>query len=653
MSFGPPLLIEVRATDQGFSAAIVKAQSQIKRFETETNQSLASVGNVLGRLRTQVLAFVSVWGAFRIGKGIVDAGVQLQALNAKMGAATGNAEIAAAALKFVRQEAERLGLDFRSTADGFASFSASALRAGLTFDEVKEIFTGVSEAASGMRLSAERTSLVFVALSQMASKGTVSMEELKQQLGESLPGALQIFAKAMGKSNGEFIKMIENGQVTTRDLIKLGQGLRKDFGGAAEEASKGAQAAFNRFGNALFDLQNKIASSGFLDTVTQAVKDLTAQLNDPATIEGLKAFAEYLGEIVKVATKAASAVGNVMSHFRDRQQAFQELSGGNNMAFVSEDKIADRVNTIQLRRQILAAPYTGGGAAPAVNGGYTLGKTGSPAVSAAAQKAADMREQLRNRVQSMNAGLITEGDPNKVNSAQAIASLNKRYEEEQDLLEKALKKKAITDEEFKEASLKTEIDYQARMAEIRNQYRDELLSDEQAFAEGFLGIQMNQQNRSLSEQGASFGDAIQQAGQHNRAFFAIAKAAAIARALLAARQSVVEAYAFGTSLGGPPLGAVFAGVAAAAQAVNIAAIASTSFGGGGSVSSSGGSGGGGGSQSSSGDSSNFSGNTGTPKSVFINLQGDDQTFYTKNSIRKLIEGINDAIGDGTRLAVSY
>jgi len=41
----------------------------------------------------------------------------------------------------------------------------------------------------------------------MASKGVVSMEELRGQLGEALPGALQAAASGMG--------------VTTVDLIKL------------------------------------------------------------------------------------------------------------------------------------------------------------------------------------------------------------------------------------------------------------------------------------------------------------------------------------------------------------------------------------------------------------------------------------------------
>jgi hypothetical protein len=65
------------------------------------------------------------------------------------------------------------------------------------------------------------------------------------------------------------------------------------------------------------------------------------------------------------------------------------------------------------------------------------------------------------------------------------------------------------------------------------------------------------------------------------------KAYNIAEALIEAKKSVVSAYKFGSSIGGPAVGAAFAGVAAVAQAANIKAIASQSFngGGGGSVSS--------------------------------------------------------------------
>lgn len=641
------LVVELRADIRGLQASLQRAADSVKRFDRDATDSVGRFERAISRARIAVLSLGSAWAAFRIGKGIVDAGMQMQALQNRMLAATGSANVAAESLTYVREEANRLGLDIRTTADGFAGFAASSLRAGLTFKQTQEIFTGVSEAAVSMRLSAEQTSLVFKALEQIAGKGTVSMEELRGQLGDALPGAFEIAAKAMGKTTAEFNKMVSNGEVLSADFLpKFGEAVRKELGGSIDEATKSAQAAFNRLGNAFFELKNQMAQSGFLDAVTDAVKRLTEQLGDPKTQQGLKDFATLLGQIASAAVSAASSIGKFFSAASDRKAAMQEL--------IAEGKattpaaVTDKVNTIQLRRQAINAPYQA--ATPASTyGNYTLG-TKSPALpSAAAQKAQQVRERLRQRVSDMNAVLVTEQDPNKIDSAKALASLEKRHGEEQELLENALKQKAITQQEFNENSLKVELDYQARLAEIRKQYRDEFLSDQQAAAEGFLGVQVNYQNKSIMEQGKSFRSSIQQAAQHNRAFFALEKAAAIAQALLSARQSVVDAYKFGNQLGGPALGAAFAGVAAAAQAANIAAIASTSYGGGGGVSSSGGSGGLSGSDSSS---SSTSGVAQAPsKNVYISLQGDDDAIFSKNTVRKIIAGINDALSDGSRLNV--
>jgi hypothetical protein len=94
----------------------------------------------------------------------------------------------------------------------------------------------------------------------------------------------------------------------------------------------------------------------------------------------------------------------------------------------------------------------------------------------------------------------------------------------------------------------------------------------------------------LQQQEQFLGDAMSLMNAKSKTLFNIGKAAAIANAVIKAKESVVSAYAFGSSIGGPVLGAVFGGVAAAAQAANIASIASQSYGGkGGGVSSAGGS----------------------------------------------------------------
>lgn len=84
----------------------------------------------------------------------------------------------------------------------------------------------------------------------------------------------------------------------------------------------------------------------------------------------------------------------------------------------------------------------------------------------------------------------------------------------------------------------------------------------------------------MQSQKYMFENLIHSAGQHSRAFFQMSKALAISNAIIESKEAVVGAYAYGARIGGPPVGAAFAGLAAAATAVQIGAIASQQFAGG-------------------------------------------------------------------------
>jgi hypothetical protein len=81
-----------------------------------------------------------------------------------------------------------------------------------------------------------------------------------------------------------------------------------------------------------------------------------------------------------------------------------------------------------------------------------------------------------------------------------------------------------------------------------------------------------------------------QAAQHSRTMFEMNKAAKLAQAALALHDTVIDAYAWGNKFGGPVGGTIAAGIALAAQLINIQALASASFGGSASSASAGGGG---------------------------------------------------------------
>ena len=70
-----------------------------------------------------------------------------------------------------------------------------------------------------------------MALEQMASKGKVSMEELRRQLGDALPGALEIAARSMGMTTAAFNDAVSKGEIMSADFLpKFSRAVREELG---------------------------------------------------------------------------------------------------------------------------------------------------------------------------------------------------------------------------------------------------------------------------------------------------------------------------------------------------------------------------------------------------------------------------------------
>lgn len=236
-----------------------KSLDNTTREAKKTDKTMDGLSGTLGALG----GVIATVGLFELGKQAVQTGFKFTALENKFKAAAGSAENGAASFEFIRETAKELGLELTETADAYAGFTAAATRSGLTFEQTEQIFKDVAMAATSLQLSGERVGLVFKALEQISSKGVVSMEELKLQLGDSLPGAVQIAAKSMGMTTSAFIDAVSAGEVMSKDFLpKFAEQIRTELGGSAEDAANSLQSAFNRVGNSFKTLQSELTREG-------------------------------------------------------------------------------------------------------------------------------------------------------------------------------------------------------------------------------------------------------------------------------------------------------------------------------------------------------------------------------------------------------
>ena len=121
--------------------------------------------------------------------------------------------------RFLIDMARKYGLEINALTDNYAKFTAAASISGMSMMEQRKIFESVSRAVTAFGMSADDSNGVFLALSQMMSKGKISSEELRLQMGERLPVALQAMAKAAGTSVAGLDKLLKQGKLMSVDIL--------------------------------------------------------------------------------------------------------------------------------------------------------------------------------------------------------------------------------------------------------------------------------------------------------------------------------------------------------------------------------------------------------------------------------------------------
>ena len=116
-----------------------------------------------------------------------------------------------------------------------------------------------------------------IAIQQMAGKGVISMEELRQQLGEAIPTAIQNMADSMGMSLPRLMKLIASGSVEAKDALRRLFGeFNNVYGGRSAEMMKTFSGQLAAFMTKLSLFGSDVAGESGL---FQAVKDFLAFLS--------------------------------------------------------------------------------------------------------------------------------------------------------------------------------------------------------------------------------------------------------------------------------------------------------------------------------------------------------------------------------------
>jgi lambda family phage tail tape measure protein len=306
------LNVDLTLTDRGFTVTTTKAGSVISTFTRQLQQADAALEKHKAHhqgLLTSFRHFVVMLGAARFAlmdfndvilglpRSIVKTSGEMERLTKLMeglSRATGEAAKkadAAQSFGFIIDAAQRAPFEIKALTDAFVKFKSAGV------DPMKGGFDGLINSVAKFGGDSQTLHRASIAIQQMAGKGVISMEELRQQLGEAVPNAMQLMADGTGYSMAQFVKHVSKGEVQAREgLARMFVQMQLQNRGAAA-AMMDTWVGLVQQLETTWRLLENAAGQGFMGALKESTRELMEMLKGPEA----KRFAYEVGEGLKTA----------------------------------------------------------------------------------------------------------------------------------------------------------------------------------------------------------------------------------------------------------------------------------------------------------------------------------------------------------------
>lgn len=392
-------------------SAASKAGSDLTDLASKGRQALTWGERMRSEMIALATTFVGVYAAIEQLGNVTQTFQDMEAVTSRLNVAfSGNAAVVQREFRFIQGEADRLGVDIRVLAGEYSKLAIATKGSALEGEQTRTIFIRLAEAFRVNKLSADQMQGAFNAITQMVSKGNVSMEELRQQLGERLYGAFTLAGKAMNLTGEELSKLIAEGKLATDEFLpKFAEEINKTFGPELPKSLQSLSADIGRFGNEVTKVQMLVANGGFVEGLRAGLQSLTEFFQSKegqnffknlgaaagGLIKVLAVIPKYIDEIsivlaVLIGRKATGWITGLATGFNNFRQTLTPLAASVKATTVSVDSMgiavqrysATATSAAPLTTRLAASVTALGASARAMVSGMTAASVASTALTA-------------------------------------------------------------------------------------------------------------------------------------------------------------------------------------------------------------------------------------------------------------------------------
>jgi len=307
------ILPQAQAAELGLERELQRVNSALAENSRRTRAVGQEMRTGSNAVRNLIGAYVGISSIIAFGKEVFAQIKKIDSLDKAYEKLIPDTYSLGKANAFVARLSEDYGIQINTLREEYIKYTAAAKASTLSLEDQELVFESVTKASSILGLSTETQSRAFTALQQIMSKGKVSAEELKGQLGDALPGAVTIMAKALGVGVGQLQKMLEKGEVMADvALPKFAIELQKAYGVDSVNRIDNIAAAQNRFSNTFTKVSESLGKT-FGPVISR-------------TFNLLSDYGKKLVELIDPTESAAEKTKKLQSEFNNEIGVLKRLS---------------------------------------------------------------------------------------------------------------------------------------------------------------------------------------------------------------------------------------------------------------------------------------------------------------------------------------
>ncbi len=519
---------------KGTGKALQTAEKQVKKTSRafDTFKGVLGAQALIGALKTFANTAV---GAFNK---VVDTAVQFEQLETKLAVLTGSTQEAQKVLGELSDFAAQTPFQIADLVNA----TSTLISFGIESENAVEKLKVLGDVSAGSGKNIQELAVIF---GQVSGAGKLTAERLNQ-LVEGGVNVLPALAKELDTTQGAVRGLISKGQVDFKTFERA-------FNSLAEAGGPFFQATIKQSKT----LGGVLSTLG--DNVTLAAKDIGDEL-----LPTLKALASTVITFIQENKDAFKEIGEAIVGIIPPLLTFADAAG---RVFTFFSRIVMGALQI-LKGDFVKGVDTVKSSIDAFSEETLIGR-----LAVAALEAKNGISEF-NKAAKETPGALAAGEEKAKSFTAAqreLAAEGKKIAEElfknEDTIE-AIREQGIAEEEALKAAREQSLLSEAEFLKSR-----ELLRQKTAARINKINERSRQQE--LQQQNKFFSDLNGLSRAQSKELLAISKAASITQVLLNTPEAISNSFTFGTRIGGPAVGFVFAALAATAQAAQVAAIAGT------------------------------------------------------------------------------